>query len=83
MNISLLRESDLLSSQINVHQIKSIDVIIYIGTGSNDEDLEFYIRECGQILGISKQLPEESRSAKHILVHILSHIVIYKRQNQV
>jgi hypothetical protein len=44
--------------------------------------LEFYIQESGQILGVSKQLPEGSRGAKDILTHVLSLIVEYKRQSQ-
>lgn len=51
--------------------------------GSDDEDIEFYIRECGQILGITRQLPEESRTTKQILLHAVSHIMEYKKQNQV
>jgi intraflagellar transport protein 52 len=47
-----------------------------------DDDLEFYIQESGQILGVSKQLPEGSRGAKDILTHVLSLIVEYKRQSQ-
>ena len=48
-----------------------------------DEDLEFYVRECGQILGVNKQLGEDNRGAKDILDYIFSRIVEYKKFNQV
>lgn len=47
-----------------------------------DEDLEFYVRECGQILGVNKQLGEDNRGAKDILDYIFSRIVEYKKFNQ-
>nr|CAB3255400.1 intraflagellar transport protein 52 homolog [Phallusia mammillata] len=45
----------------------------------NDEDLEYYVRECGDILGISPKLPKDERDAKHILEHVLFQIVEFKK----
>jgi intraflagellar transport protein 52 len=46
-----------------------------------DDDLEYYIAECGEILGVVNQLPFGERSAKHIMFHIFKHIVAYKKQD--
>ena len=51
-------------------------------SGSED-DLEYYVRECGEVLGVASRLPPEARSAKHILEYIFSHIVDFKKFNQV
>jgi intraflagellar transport protein 52 len=46
-----------------------------------DDDLEYYIAECGEILGLANELPFGERSAKHILFHVFKHIVEYKKQD--
>ena len=48
-----------------------------------DDDLEYYTRECGEILGITKSLPPDCRDAKHILEHIFAQVVEFKKLNQV
>ena len=48
-----------------------------------DEDLEYYIRECGEILNVTTSLPLKSRTAKHILEFILAQLVEFKKLNQV
>ena len=48
-----------------------------------DDDLEYYVRECGDILGVSKNLALDSRDAKHILEYILAQVVEFKKLNQV
>ncbi|XP_013774231.1 intraflagellar transport protein 52 homolog [Limulus polyphemus] len=47
-----------------------------------DADLEYYIRECGDILNISNKLPLGGRTAKHILEYILSQVAEFKKLNQ-
>lgn len=47
-----------------------------------DDDLEYYVRECGEILAVTHNLPQESRTAKHILEHIFTQIVEFKKLNQ-
>lgn len=37
-----------------------------------EEDLEFYVRKCGDILGITSKLPKDQQNAKQILEHISS-----------
>ena len=49
-------------------------------TGGED-DLEYYIGECGEILGLMNELPFGERSAKHILFHVFRHILEYKKQD--
>lgn len=46
-----------------------------------EEDLEYYIAESGEILGVVGELPFGERSAKHILFHIFQKIVNYKRSD--
>ncbi len=48
-----------------------------------DADLEYYIRECGEILTINNKLPPNNRSAKHILEYVLHQVVEFKKLNQV
>jgi intraflagellar transport protein 52 len=47
---------------------------------SGEEDMEYYIAECGEILGVMQDLPYGERSAKHILFHIFRQIVEFKKQ---
>ena len=49
----------------------------------SDDDLEYYVRECGAILGVSQKLPPEQRTGKYILEHIFTQIVEFKKLNQV
>ena len=48
-----------------------------------EDDLEYYVRECGDILGVSSKLPSSVRNAKHILDYIFHQIVEFKKLNQV
>ncbi|XP_043566601.1 intraflagellar transport protein 52 homolog isoform X1 [Chiloscyllium plagiosum] len=45
-----------------------------------DDDLEFYVRKCGDILGVTNR--QDSRSAKEILEHIFFQVVEFKKLNQ-
>uniref|UniRef100_A0A8C5GMM4 ABC-type uncharacterized transport system domain-containing protein n=1 Tax=Gouania willdenowi TaxID=441366 RepID=A0A8C5GMM4_GOUWI len=47
-----------------------------------DDDLEFYVRKCGEILGVTSKLDKEKRDAKHILEHIFFQVVEFKKLNQ-
>ncbi|XP_072169907.1 intraflagellar transport protein 52 homolog [Diadema setosum] len=47
-----------------------------------DDDLEYYVRECGDILGITPKLPADSRDARHILEHVFAQVVEFKKLNQ-
>nr|XP_019942017.1 PREDICTED: intraflagellar transport protein 52 homolog [Paralichthys olivaceus] len=47
-----------------------------------DDDLEFYVRKCGEILGVTPKLDKEQRDAKHILEHIFFQVVEFKKLNQ-
>jgi intraflagellar transport protein 52 len=46
-----------------------------------DEDLDFYIRQAGEILGVTPKLGER-RTAKHILEYIFKELVGFKKMNQ-
>ncbi|KAM9759596.1 intraflagellar transport protein 52 homolog [Menidia menidia] len=47
-----------------------------------DDDLEFYVRKCGEILGVSPKLDKDQRDAKHILAYVFSQVVEFKKLNQ-
>lgn len=47
-----------------------------------DDDLDFYIRQAGDILSVTPKLREGKRSAKHILEHIFKELVGFKKMNQ-
>uniref|UniRef100_A0A8C1RX38 Intraflagellar transport protein 52 homolog n=1 Tax=Cyprinus carpio TaxID=7962 RepID=A0A8C1RX38_CYPCA len=47
-----------------------------------DDDLEFYVRKCGDILGVTGKLDKDKRDAKHILEHIFFQVVEFKKINQ-
>lgn len=48
-----------------------------------EDDLEFYVRKCGEILGVTVKLDKDKRDAKHILEHVFFQIVEFKKLNQV
>mmetsp|Transcript_425 Transcript_425/g.786 ORF Transcript_425/g.786 Transcript_425/m.786 type:complete len:449 (-) Transcript_425:177-1523(-) len=47
----------------------------------NDDDLEYYIREAGDLLGVNQNLKPEQRDARQILSHIFKQIVVWKKLN--
>ncbi|KAF2988124.1 hypothetical protein EK904_007081 [Melospiza melodia maxima] len=47
-----------------------------------DDDLEFYVRKCGDILGVTSELPKDKQDAKYILEHIFFQVVEFKKLNQ-
>ncbi len=47
-----------------------------------DDDLEYYCREAGEILGVTAQLKQDQREAKNILEFIFKQIVNWKKLNQ-
>lgn len=48
-----------------------------------DNDLEYYVRECGDVLGVIPKLAEDQRSGKHILEYIFAQIVEFKKSSRV
>ncbi|WKY15538.1 hypothetical protein Q1695_000766 [Nippostrongylus brasiliensis] len=47
-----------------------------------ETDLEFYIREAGEILGVSSSLPTNERNPKRILEHVLAQLFEFKKLGQ-
>lgn len=47
----------------------------------NDDDLEFFIKEAGDLLGVSQQLRPEHRTARPILAQIFKQIAAWKKLN--
>lgn len=48
-----------------------------------DDDLEFYVLKCGEILGVPPKLDKEQRDAKQILEYIFFQVVEFKKHSQV
>lgn len=48
---------------------------------SGGEDLDYYVAEGGEILGVVAQLPFGEKSAKHILFHVFKKITEYKKSD--
>ena len=48
----------------------------------SDEDLDYFIREGADIMGITQNLPVQAHDSKHILEYIVTHIVEFKKLNQ-
>lgn len=46
-----------------------------------DTDVDYYVRECGEILGLTAELPEDKKDAKSILALLLRQLVQYKKLN--
>ncbi|KAF7260150.1 hypothetical protein EG68_02289 [Paragonimus skrjabini miyazakii] len=47
-----------------------------------EDDLEYFVRECGDILGVSRKIPTEKRNARVILEVIFNELVEFKKLNQ-
>ena len=62
---------------------RKIDLARFLCSLGTEDDLEYYVRECGDILGVSSKLPSSVRDAKHILDYIFHQIVEFKKLNQV
>eukprot|EP00003_Mantamonas_plastica_P003542 TRINITY_DN1279_c0_g1_i1.p1 TRINITY_DN1279_c0_g1~~TRINITY_DN1279_c0_g1_i1.p1 ORF type:complete len:135 (+),score=59.05 TRINITY_DN1279_c0_g1_i1:231-635(+) len=45
----------------------------------DDGDLEYYIRECGDILGVTDVLDDGKKDARHILEYVLKQLVDWKK----
>lgn len=54
----------------------------YTHTGS-DNDLEYFVRACGDILGVTSKLLQDRRTGKHILEYIFGQLVVFKKSSQV
>ncbi len=47
----------------------------------NNEDLDYFVKECGDILGVSDKVPNKS-NAKAIIRYVLEQLVNFKKLNQ-
>mmetsp|Transcript_10515 Transcript_10515/g.16538 ORF Transcript_10515/g.16538 Transcript_10515/m.16538 type:complete len:386 (-) Transcript_10515:262-1419(-) len=52
------------------------------GGGGGEEDLEYYVRAAGEVLGVVAELPEAQRTPKGILFHVFKQVVQFKKLNQ-
>jgi len=48
----------------------------------NEDDLEYFVREAGDILGITHRLDPAKRDGKHVLEYVLRQLVQFKKSNQ-
>jgi hypothetical protein len=54
-----------------------------INVTGDEKDLEYYIKEVGDILGVTRSLPAIDRSPKRIIEFIFHQIVEFRKLNQV
>ena len=47
----------------------------------NDDDLEYFITEAGDLLGVNAQLRPEQRTARHVLSQIFKQVAAWKKLN--
>lgn len=47
-----------------------------------DDDIEYFIRECGDVLNVTDKLPSHKRDGKHILEYISSQVAEFRKLNQ-
>jgi len=47
----------------------------------NDDDLEYFIKEAGDLLGVNAQLRPEARTARHVLAQIFKQVCAWKKLN--
>jgi intraflagellar transport protein 52 len=45
----------------------------------SEDDLEYYVRECGEVLGVTSQLQHGKASAKHVLDYVLRKLIDFKK----
>ena len=67
-----------------IHRFCPFNCIVHavsMATGS-DEDLEYYVRQCGDIMGVSSRLPNDKKTAKHILEHVLTQVAEFRKSTQ-
>lgn len=55
--------------------------LAHLANKCNDDDLEYYIRESGDILGVTGNLKPENKDARHVLEHIFKQICAWKKLN--
>jgi len=48
----------------------------------SEDDLDYYIREAGAVLGVTGSLPPDRRDARYVLQHVFLQIVEWKKLNQ-
>jgi len=47
----------------------------------NDDDLEYFIKEAGDLLGVNATLRPEARTARHVLAQIFKQVAAWKKLN--
>lgn len=47
----------------------------------SDDDIEYFIRECGDVLNVADKLSVSNRDGKHILEYIASQVAEFKKLN--
>lgn len=58
--------------------------LAYLANKCNDAEsatLDYFIREGGELLGVTSQLKPEQRDSRHILCHMLKQVVAWKKLN--
>ncbi len=56
--------------------------LAYLTNLCTEEDIDYYVREAGQIMGVPQQIKQEKKTAKQILEFVFKQVVNWKKINQ-
>ena len=62
---------------MNILQAFAVDL------GSEEKDLEYFVKEVGDIFGVTANLPADNRAPKKIIEYMFYQIAEFKKINQV
>lgn len=55
--------------------------LAHLSNKCTNDDLEYFIKEAGDLLGVNQMLRPEHRDARHVLAHIFKQICAWKKLN--
>ena len=55
--------------------------LAHLSNKCNDDDLEYFIKEAGDLLGVTPVLPPQQRSARDVLGQVFKQIAAWKKLN--
>jgi len=55
--------------------------LAHLANKCNDNDLEYFVVEAGDLLGVNQQVHLEQRTARHVLAHMFKQVAAWKKLN--
>lgn len=52
--------------------------LLQLTSKCNNDDLEYYLRECGRIMGVTEKLDPSEQDGRHVLDYVFKKIVNWK-----